>query len=152
MYCLNKIREAVLEQYGVDVTERTRKRTVADARFAVISALNERYNKSEIARAFDLNRGSVIHAVKQHEYLIKTQSVYSAIYELTRHILNEEGIVDVKNLSDLQHEVTLMRLKLEETKRTNEKLARELAAKASEVANYKPYKRLYMDLYNRTTI
>lgn len=146
MDCLQLIKEAVLQQYGVDVTERTRKRSVADARFAVMNALAERFNYSQVGKAFGMQHGSVIHATKQHEYLNKTQTAYAAIYSLSREVMDKQGVVDTKTVAELQAELAQVKEMLQATKLRNERLAKEVQAKAAEVASYKPYKKLYFQL------
>lgn len=125
MYEFKLLSKAVHQRFGIDVSLRTRKRDVVDARHAVFVSLRKVASTTAIAECFGMNHSSVVHAAKEHKnrYIQEGDKrpiyleFYSKVYDFCQEVLSSEGLgyeqdMDVFEELDAQRK---MNQKLNET-------------------------------------
>lgn len=133
---------AIQENFGVDISLRTRRREIVDARQAAQVAMRVMGSTTQIAECFDMNHSSIVHASKAHadKYHVDTTKrmkhfeLYCAVYDFTRELIKSkkfdqfDAILNVREQLHREREINIeMKYVLRETEDALNKARKQIA-------------------------
>ena len=104
---------AVQENFGLDISLRTRRREIVDARQAVFVAMRVMGSTTQIADCFDMDHSTIIYATRQHEYKyhvsveqrLKHFDLYCAVYDFASDLIKEKKFDQYNAILNVREEL-----------------------------------------------
>lgn len=113
---------AIHENFGLDISLRTRRREIVDARQATMTAMRVMGSTTQIAECFNMDHSSVVHASQAHEHKyhidttkrIKHFELYCAVYDFVTNLIKERNFDEFDAILNVREELHQQREKNEQ--------------------------------------
>jgi hypothetical protein len=139
---------AVQENFGLDISLRTRRREIVDARQAVFVAMRVMGSTTQIAECFDMDHSTIIYASRQHEHKynvnadlrLKHFDLYCAVYDFVNNLIKEKKFDQYNAIMNVREELERHKIivdDLREMLNALEKDNKSLEKKVKDLAKFK---------------
>lgn len=104
---------AVQENFGIDISLRSRRREIVDARQATFVAMRSMGSTTQIADCFDMNHSTVVYSAQQHEdkyhvnaeQRLKHYELYCAVYDFVTALIKEKQFDQYNMILNVREEL-----------------------------------------------
>lgn len=162
MYESKIIIAAIHENFGLDISLRTRRREIVDARQATMTAMRVMGSTTQIAECFNMDHSSVVHASQSHEnkYTNNTQKrlkhfeLYCAVYDFVTNLIKEKNFDEFDAILNVREELHHQREKnaeIIELLRSTENELKKSKKKIDELNKFKVAFKQLREKVNETT-
>lgn len=139
---------AIHENFGLDISLRTRRREIVDARQAAQTAMRVMGSTTQIAECFNMNHSSIVHASQAHadkyhedsRKRIKHFELYCAVYDFVSDLIKEKKFDEFDAILNVREELHHQREKnaeMNELLRTTENELKNAKKKIAELNKFK---------------
>ncbi len=145
---------AIHENFGLDISLRTRRREVVDARQAAIVAMRVMGSTTQIGECFNMNHSTIVYTAKQHEdkYHVDTTKrlkhfeLYCAVYDFVTHLIKEKNFDQFDAILNVREELERQRKKNDDLNEMLMTTQKELDEQIKRVKDLTKYKVAYSQL------
>ena len=157
LYESKVITAAIHENFGIDISLRSRRREIVDARHAVFVAMRVMGSTTRIADCFSMDHSSVVHATKAHadKYheakakRLKHFELYCAIYDFTAQLIKEKKFDKFDTIVNVREELHQERQKTAEMNEILKSIEKELKKSKQQVKDLSRYKVAFKQLRDK---
>lgn len=139
---------AVHENFGLDISLRTRRREIVDARQAAFVAMRCIGSTTQIAEVFNMDHSTIIYSTKQHEHKyhvdrsqrLKHFDLYCSVYDFVNALIKEKKFDQFDAVLNVREELERHKMIIEDLRATlNESEAEKkaLEIKVKDLTKYK---------------
>ena len=104
---------AIHENFGLDISLRTRRREIVDARQATQTAMRVMGSTTQIAECFNMDHSSVVHASQTHEHKYHEDRtkrarhyvLYCAVYDFVVDLIKEKKFDEFDAILNVREEL-----------------------------------------------
>lgn len=104
---------AIHENFGLDISLRTRRREIVDARQAAQVAMRVMGSTTQIAECFNMNHSSIVHASQAHDDKYHKDStkrlrhfeLYCAVYDFVTELIKEKKFDEFDAILNVREEL-----------------------------------------------
>lgn len=148
---------AVQENFGIDISLRTRRREIVDARQAVFVAMRVMGSTTQIADCFEMDHSTVIYSTRQHEHKYKVKAkdrlkhydLYCAVYDFTSTLIREKKFDQYNAIMNVREELERHKIIVDDLRLMLTEIEKDNTNLASQVKELNKYKIAFSQLRKR---
>jgi len=145
---------AIQENFGLDISLRTRRREVVDARQAAIVAMRVMGSTTQIAECFNMDHSTIVYTTKHHEERYNTDprkrlkhfELYCAVYDFVNDLIKKKKFDQFDAILNVREELERQRAKFNDINEVLIDTQLELKEYQNKVKELTKYKIAYMQL------
>ena len=153
---------AVQENFGLDISLRTRRREIVDARQAVFVAMRVMGSTTQIADCFDMDHSTIIYSTRQHEHKyhvvveqrLKHFDLYCAVYDFASDLIKEKKFDQYNAILNVREELERHKIIVDDLNDVLAESEKQLKSLQKQVKDLNKYKIAFTQLrtkMNETT-
>lgn len=154
IYEAKVITTAIQENFGIDISLRSRRREIVDARSAVFVAMRSIGSTPRIARCFNMDHSSVVYCSKLHEdryqedktKRLKHYELYCAVYDFTMSLIREKRFDAFDSILNVREELIRQRAINKDLSRVLSKTEKELTRAKNKIKDIEKYRSAFLQL------
>ncbi len=148
---------AVQENFGIDISLRTRRREIVDARQAVFVAMRVMGSTTQIADCFEMDHSTVIYSTRQHEHKYNTRiekrlkhyDLYCSVYDFTSNLIKEKKFDQYNAIMNVREELERQNAVVEEMTEVLKNSDAKVKKLETELKDMQKYKIAFVQLRNK---
>lgn len=148
LYESKVITAAIHENFGLDISLRSRRREIVDARQAVFNAMREIGSTTRIAECFNMDHSTVVVSMRHHETRyeedrrkrLKHFELYCTIYDFTMNLIKEKNFDEYHSILNVRDELSRQRVINEEISEVLKKTESDLRKAKKQIEELRKYK------------
>lgn len=153
---------AIHENFGIDISLRSRRREIVDARQATFVAMRVMGSTTQIAECFDMNHSTVIYSTQQHEnkyhinpdQRLKHFDLYCSVYDFVNALIKEKKFDQYNMILNVREELARQNEIVSDLRDVLSESEREKKELIKQIQDLKKYKTAFAQLrkkLNETT-
>lgn len=153
---------AVQENFGIDISLRSRRREIVDARQATFVAMRSMGSTTQIADCFDMNHSTVVYSAQQHEdkyhvnpdQRLKHFDLYCSVYDFVTALIKEKKFDQYNMILNVREELARQNEIVKDLREILSEAEREKKELIKQIEDLKKYKSAFAQLrmkLNETT-
>lgn len=154
IYEAKVITTAIQENFGIDISLRSRRREIVDARSAVFVAMRSIGSTSRIASCFNMDHSSVVYCSKQHEdryhedktKRLKHYDLYCNVYDFVTTLIKEKRFDAFDSILNVREELVRQRSINKDLNRVLSKTEKELTRAKEKIKEMNKYRTAFLQL------
>lgn len=148
---------AVQENFGIDISLRSRRREIVDARQATFVAMRSMGSTTQIADCFDMNHSTVVYSAQQHEdkyhvnkdKRLKHYDLYCSVYDFVTALIKEKQFDQYNMILNVREELFRQNQIVDDLREILSQSEREKKELKKQVEDLKKFKTAFAQLRSK---